>query len=329
VLQRLATTENAYSATAAVRGLAALDPVPGEKHEARAALLRLLLSVETGSRAAFLADALASLEPSPRERDQIRPVLLRWLDDAEDHFTVRLLVQALAKLEPPPHEQSQARAVLLQWLVSGRDAHEAATVENFVDCLCSLVPAPQDTDQARAALVSKLQERTTKAQTLALLTGLARLHLTSRDKASVCAAVLGKVRADPPSLCRELVKGLMLLPVTPQDTIMTRACLLSLLRIATPVGDVSIVVDKHPRCRPSFVFGVLVLESVSMRYRQDSRTTSSPRASGSASRTSTSGSCVEVGGAARVILVRDTKDRDGGTLAFTADAWEAFTATLR
>jgi hypothetical protein len=46
-------------------------------------------------------------------------------------------------------------------------------------------------------------------------------------------------------------------------------------------------------------------------------------------RSDTNGSCVEVGGAARVVLVRDTKDRDAGTLAFPADAWEAFTATLR
>jgi hypothetical protein len=30
-----------------------------------------------------------------------------------------------------------------------------------------------------------------------------------------------------------------------------------------------------------------------------------------------------------VILVRDTTDRQGGTLAFTADAWASFTASLR
>jgi Domain of unknown function (DUF397) len=30
-----------------------------------------------------------------------------------------------------------------------------------------------------------------------------------------------------------------------------------------------------------------------------------------------------------VILVRDTTDRDGGTLAFTAAAWAKFTASLR
>jgi hypothetical protein len=41
------------------------------------------------------------------------------------------------------------------------------------------------------------------------------------------------------------------------------------------------------------------------------------------------GNCVEVGGTARVVLVRDTKDRDGGALAFAADAWEAFTTSLR
>jgi hypothetical protein len=30
-----------------------------------------------------------------------------------------------------------------------------------------------------------------------------------------------------------------------------------------------------------------------------------------------------------VIMVRDTTDRDGGTLAFTADAWRRFTSDLR
>ena len=41
------------------------------------------------------------------------------------------------------------------------------------------------------------------------------------------------------------------------------------------------------------------------------------------------GSCVETASANQVILVRDTTNRDGGTLAFTADAWIAFTASLR
>jgi Domain of unknown function (DUF397) len=40
------------------------------------------------------------------------------------------------------------------------------------------------------------------------------------------------------------------------------------------------------------------------------------------------GQCVEVASAAG-IMVRDTTDRDGGTLAFTADAWVSFTASLR
>ena len=30
-----------------------------------------------------------------------------------------------------------------------------------------------------------------------------------------------------------------------------------------------------------------------------------------------------------VIMVRDTTDRDGGTLAFTADAWQRFTSGLK
>jgi Domain of unknown function (DUF397) len=40
------------------------------------------------------------------------------------------------------------------------------------------------------------------------------------------------------------------------------------------------------------------------------------------------GACVEVA-STDVILVRDTTDRDGGTLGFTADAWARFTDTLR
>jgi hypothetical protein len=41
------------------------------------------------------------------------------------------------------------------------------------------------------------------------------------------------------------------------------------------------------------------------------------------------GNCIEVANAASMVMVRDTRDRDGGTLAFTAGAWEAFTASLR
>ena len=48
-----------------------------------------------------------------------------------------------------------------------------------------------------------------------------------------------------------------------------------------------------------------------------------------ASHSNGSGDCVEVADAASVVLVRDTKNRDGGTLAFTADAWQAFTGSLK
>ena len=41
------------------------------------------------------------------------------------------------------------------------------------------------------------------------------------------------------------------------------------------------------------------------------------------------GACVEVGDQARGVLVRDTTDREGATLTFTADAWGSFTATLK
>ena len=40
------------------------------------------------------------------------------------------------------------------------------------------------------------------------------------------------------------------------------------------------------------------------------------------------GECVEVASAGAV-LVRDTADRSGPVLTFTADAWLAFTATIR
>jgi hypothetical protein len=39
--------------------------------------------------------------------------------------------------------------------------------------------------------------------------------------------------------------------------------------------------------------------------------------------------CVETASDNGVILVRDTTDRNGGTLAFTAGAWAKFTASLR
>jgi hypothetical protein len=41
------------------------------------------------------------------------------------------------------------------------------------------------------------------------------------------------------------------------------------------------------------------------------------------------GACVEVGAAARAILVRDTTNRDGATLTFTAATWQVFTNSLR
>jgi hypothetical protein len=41
------------------------------------------------------------------------------------------------------------------------------------------------------------------------------------------------------------------------------------------------------------------------------------------------GNCIEVTGAASAVMVRDTKDRDGGTLSFTAQAWQAFTGSLK
>jgi hypothetical protein len=41
------------------------------------------------------------------------------------------------------------------------------------------------------------------------------------------------------------------------------------------------------------------------------------------------GACVEAGDLSGEILVRDTTNRDGGTLMFTTDAWTVFTASLK
>lgn len=41
------------------------------------------------------------------------------------------------------------------------------------------------------------------------------------------------------------------------------------------------------------------------------------------------GQCVETASGDSLILVRDTANRDGGTLAFSAAAWCTFTASLR
>jgi hypothetical protein len=47
------------------------------------------------------------------------------------------------------------------------------------------------------------------------------------------------------------------------------------------------------------------------------------------SHSGSNGSCVETATGEGVILVRDTTDRDSATLAFTAQAWAQFTASLR
>jgi hypothetical protein len=40
------------------------------------------------------------------------------------------------------------------------------------------------------------------------------------------------------------------------------------------------------------------------------------------------GNCVEVADFPRVVRVRDTKDRDGASLTFSAEAWATFTRDL-
>jgi hypothetical protein len=46
-------------------------------------------------------------------------------------------------------------------------------------------------------------------------------------------------------------------------------------------------------------------------------------------RSISNGACVEVGSGGRTVFVRDTTDRDGGVLAYSADAWAAFMADVR
>ena len=41
------------------------------------------------------------------------------------------------------------------------------------------------------------------------------------------------------------------------------------------------------------------------------------------------GNCVEVADTTGLVLLRDTKDREGGTLAFASGAWASFTASLQ
>jgi hypothetical protein len=41
------------------------------------------------------------------------------------------------------------------------------------------------------------------------------------------------------------------------------------------------------------------------------------------------GDCVEVGNAARVVLVRDTVNRDGAVIEFTPDAWRMFATAIK
>ncbi|MFI0470776.1 DUF397 domain-containing protein [Saccharopolyspora sp. 5N102] len=46
-------------------------------------------------------------------------------------------------------------------------------------------------------------------------------------------------------------------------------------------------------------------------------------------RSSDSGNCVEVGSAPDLVGIRDTKDRDSGTLAVPRDAWARFVAAVK
>ena len=41
------------------------------------------------------------------------------------------------------------------------------------------------------------------------------------------------------------------------------------------------------------------------------------------------GNCIETASSDGTILIRDTTNRDGGTLIFTVDAWQVFTGSLK
>jgi Domain of unknown function (DUF397) len=41
------------------------------------------------------------------------------------------------------------------------------------------------------------------------------------------------------------------------------------------------------------------------------------------------GACVEIASSAETVLVRDTTDRGGPVVTFTANAWQSFTATIK
>lgn len=47
------------------------------------------------------------------------------------------------------------------------------------------------------------------------------------------------------------------------------------------------------------------------------------------SRSNGEGQCVETASNKGTVAVRDTSDRDGGTLTFSAEAWQRFTVSLR
>jgi hypothetical protein len=43
----------------------------------------------------------------------------------------------------------------------------------------------------------------------------------------------------------------------------------------------------------------------------------------------TGGNCLETASGNGLVMVRDTANREGGTLAFTAQAWQAFRDSLK
>jgi hypothetical protein len=47
------------------------------------------------------------------------------------------------------------------------------------------------------------------------------------------------------------------------------------------------------------------------------------------SRSMNGGNCAEVGSSEKVVVIRDTMNREGGMLMFEADVWETFISSLK
>ena len=116
-----------------LRGLLELDPVPGDKSEACAALLRLLANGARGWSAVWLASQVAELEPTTKEKLEVRGALLRII--AADAATARDLIQQLALLDPTAEDKRQARVAPLRLLATETGAEPARRLVTQLELL--------------------------------------------------------------------------------------------------------------------------------------------------------------------------------------------------